>query len=216
MAGGGGGRPRGPWGSNGGGWPGGGPIGFPGGGPVVLGPGGRRGGYGGIDPSHSAGTATIAGDSGGDVMQVDDASSLEDTLARLRQRYALFFYMPEGVQPSSRTAVEVSWSAHAGRRYDMAEVRYRRVFQSGAEAGQAPGPALVTRTHTQSPSVIDDPETPADSKRRSAPVNEDSAGPRVNTITIDSGDSGTDATAGQAPSTTQKTGGWPRATKPPQ
>ncbi len=219
----GGGRPRGPWGSGGGGggWPGGGPIGFPGGGPVVLGPGRRGGGYG-MDPSHSAGTATIARDSGGDVMQVDDASSLEDTLARLRQRYALFFYMPEGSQPGDRATVEVALSGHAARTYEMAEIRYRRVFMSGAGASGPSGPALVTRTQQKAPSVIDDPADTSDSptiKRRSVPVNEDS-GPRVNSVTIDAPDSTPDQTASPTPSSTPgtKTGGWPRANqqKPPQ
>ncbi|MBV8831908.1 MAG: VWA domain-containing protein [Acidobacteriaceae bacterium] len=221
----GGGRPRGPWGSNGGGWPGGGPIGFPGGGPIVLGPGrGGGGGYGGMDRSHTAGTATIARDSGGDVMQVDDASALQDTLARLRQRYALFFYMPEGSQPGDRATVEVNLSGHAARQYEMAEIRYRRVFMSGMPSGEPSRPTLVTRTRQQAPTTIDDdsPATSTDSpapKHRSAPVNEDS-GPRINTVTPDSAgstsDSNTDSSSSPPPSA--KTGGWPRAgqPKPPQ
>ena len=88
--GGGGGQQRGPWG----GGPGigmGGPLGgiiFGGGGG-----GGRRypGGGGGGEQTKSAGTSEIARDSGGDSMSVDDASALEETLSRLRQRYALYF-----------------------------------------------------------------------------------------------------------------------------
>jgi hypothetical protein len=51
---------------------------------------------GGMAASHSAGTADIAKDSGGDVMEVDNASAFEDTLERLRQRYVLYFYWPPG------------------------------------------------------------------------------------------------------------------------
>src|SRR4051794_11401250 len=59
---------------------------------------GRRGGYGGrggngpviMGPhTKSAGTEEIARRSGGDSMPVDNASALDDTLARIRQRYAL-------------------------------------------------------------------------------------------------------------------------------
>ena len=66
-----------------GGYPGGGD----GGGPVIIG-----------SRTHSAGTSELARASGGDSMSVDDASALQDTLARLRQRYALHFYLPAGVQ----------------------------------------------------------------------------------------------------------------------
>jgi hypothetical protein len=37
----------------------------------------------------SAGTPTIAQQSGGDSMDVEDASAFEKTLARIRERYAL-------------------------------------------------------------------------------------------------------------------------------
>ena len=77
----------------------GGPLGG-----IIFGPrsgGNRYPGGGGMGGSHtkSAGTAEIARDSGGDSMSVNDASALEDTLARLRQRYTLYFNFPEGVQP---------------------------------------------------------------------------------------------------------------------
>lgn len=174
----GGGRPHGTWGS-GGGWPGG--IGFPGGGPVVL---GRRGpgGYGG-DPSHTAGTAEIARDSGGDVMRVDEASALEDTLMRLRQRYALYFYMPEGVTTSDHQTLQVELSHETRLRYQDAEIHYRRVYMAGNAAGERSGPAEVTHarplTAGDEPSLPGEQPTPAKGKR--AAVNDDS-GPVVNSI----------------------------------
>jgi VWFA-related protein len=96
---GGGGQPRGTWGSGGGGLGGG----LPG---VIFGPrggggmgGGRSPGGGGGGHTVSAGTAEIARESGGDSMSVNDASALEETLARLRQRYTLYFNLPDGVKP---------------------------------------------------------------------------------------------------------------------
>ena len=168
-------RPHGTWGG-GGGWPGGG-IGFPGGGgPVIL---GRRGpgGYG-ADQSHSAGTATIAQDSGGDTMRVDDAYALQDTLEKLRQRYTLYFYSPAGAQPVAARSIRVDLSQDAGLRYPNAEIHSRRVFMSGGTSG----PTVVTRAPgisdpDASPSVS---QAPSQSHGRRVAVNDDSA-PRVNT-----------------------------------
>jgi hypothetical protein len=72
---------NGPWGGGGGTWPGGGSR-WPGTGSRL--PGGVTVGRG--DPSHSAGTADIAADSGGDVVPVDRASAFEDTLATFRRK----------------------------------------------------------------------------------------------------------------------------------
>jgi VWFA-related protein len=74
----------------------------------------------------SAGTSEIARESGGDSMAVNDASAFEDTLARIRERYALFFYLPEGARPGEERSVEVGLSDAARQRYPGAEVRYRR------------------------------------------------------------------------------------------
>lgn len=78
--------------------------------------------------TRSAGTSEIAGQSGGDSMAVDDASAFENTLARIRQRYALYFYLPEGVKPGEERAIEVQLSDAARRRYPGAQVRYRRSY----------------------------------------------------------------------------------------
>jgi VWFA-related protein len=87
----------------------------------------RFGSYGGTQArTQSAGTAWIAKQSGGDSMSVNDASAFEDTLARIRERYALYFYLPEGAQPGNDRSVEVELSAAARHRYPGAEVRYRR------------------------------------------------------------------------------------------
>jgi hypothetical protein len=217
----GGGRRRGTWGSGGGGWPGGGGIGFPGSGPVIL---GRRGpgGYGGGDRSHSAGTAEIARDSGGDTIQVDEASALEDTLARLRQRYALYFYLPEASKGADKGAVKVDLSQDARLRYQDAEIHYRRVHMSGNDSGDSAEPTVVTRAQqpadmTPERVASEDHSTP---KHRSVAVNEDTE-PRVNTVGLDSDNSSQEAAPRPAqkstpPASSQQapaSGGWPRASQ---
>ena len=61
-------------------------------------------------------------------MAVDQASALEYTLARIRERYALYFYLPEGMKPGDERSVEVLLSDAARRRYPRAEIRYRRSY----------------------------------------------------------------------------------------
>jgi len=122
------------------------------------GPMGRPGGRGGRMGSHtqSAGTAEIARRSGGDSMQVDDADALATTLARIRQRYALHFYLPPNVRPGEERQVEVELTGAARRRYPDAEVRFRRTYvvpetpvvasaPTGAAPGQAPTQATQSR-----------------------------------------------------------------------
>lgn len=116
-----------------------GPLGRRPSGPVVLG-GSHLG---------SARTAEIARQSGGDTFNVDDASALENTLMRIRQRYALHFYLPEGVQPGQERNIEVELAANARRRYPDAEVRYRRVYLTPGGSRETPvssgAPEVITR-----------------------------------------------------------------------
>jgi VWFA-related protein len=113
------------WGNGGGGGLGG-PLGgiiFPRGGGGGY-PGGGRG-----EPHQSAGTSEIARDSGGDSMSVNDASALEETLERLRQRYTLYFNLPEDARGGRD--VEVDLAAEARRRFSDADVHYRRIRITG-------------------------------------------------------------------------------------
>jgi hypothetical protein len=122
----------------------GGPLGG-----IILGRRGGGGPYGGRGPggtggnrTQSAGTGEIVRRSGGDGMPVDDASALETTLARIRQRYALHFNLPDGVNPGEERAIEVSLADGAQQRYPGAELRYRRVYLAPtlmAGAGNARG-----------------------------------------------------------------------------
>ena len=207
--------PRGGGGGMGGGWPGGG-MGGPLGG-IIL---GRRGPYGGMGGggngpvimtrarTKSAGTEEIAKRSGGDSLRVDDASALETTLMRLRQRYALHFNLPEGVQPGQERNIEVELSDAARRRYPGSEVRYRRSYV-GQDGNRSSEPVMVSQTPSTSrqpaasPSASSSDDRPVQRRRRA--VNEDgSAVDKYETKPIP-----TDRSTGNSSS-----GGWRRADEP--
>jgi hypothetical protein len=173
-----------------GGYPGGG-LPWPGSGGVILGPRGGYGGHGGQVPgqmgSHtrSAGTSEIALDSGGDSMPAGDASALATTLARLRQRYALYFRMPAGAKPKQERTIEVALAPSARSRYTDSEVRYRKVYLTPSEID--PASAATESASTQSQGTTpqgastEPPAPPAatpapTAKRRT--VLDDSGGPR--------------------------------------
>ena len=88
----------------------------------------RFGSYQRYSRTQSAGTSEIANQSGGDAMAVDQAAAFEQTLERIRERYALYFYLPEGMRASEEHSVEVLLTDAARRRYPGAEVRYRRSY----------------------------------------------------------------------------------------
>jgi VWFA-related protein len=85
-------------------------------------------GYRTAPHTQSAGTSEIATQSGGDSMSVDQGSAFEQTLARIRERYALYFYLPDGAPSAEARSVEVQLSDAARRRFPRAEVRYRRSY----------------------------------------------------------------------------------------
>lgn len=127
-------------GGGGGNWP------FPGGGgngPVVMG-----------NRTRSAGTAEIARDSGGDSYNVDDGEALENTMSRIRQRYALYFQVPPGVRAGEERRIEVALSGTAARRHAGAELRYRRSYTSGAstEGNATDVPPVEVSSSSPSPS----------------------------------------------------------------
>jgi VWFA-related protein len=170
---------RGGGGQRPGGWGGGGGLGGGLGG-IILGP--RRGsgypggGGAGGQQTKSAGTAEIARDSGGDSMSVNDTGALEQTLARLRQRYTLYFSLPEGVQPGQEGNIQVDLTPETRRRFSDAEVRYRRAFMPPT-SGRDDKPIQVTRapgdgSSSSAAGSAADSSAPAVHRRRVA-VNED-------------------------------------------
>ena len=222
--GGGGGYP----GGGGGGYPGGGPLGGPLGGIIF----GRRGGYGSPYPgggggypgggqgggfgTRSAGTEEIARESGGDSMPVDDASALEETLQRIRQRYALHFYLPEGVRAGEERNIELALAGSAMRRYPGADVRYRRSYYApanGAPGSSTPGnvsgdpaPVVVSRSGSGgSPDNSDDQDRP---RLRRRPGVSQTGSSREGPLR---GDSSGTADSSADPSNSSTNGGWRKA-----
>ena len=172
---------------NGGGGPGvggGGPLGG-----VIF---GRRNPYpsggGGRGPNsagghtQSAGTSQIARDSGGDSMSVDDAYGLQTTLQRLRQRYALYFYLPTGVRPGEERSITVDLADAANRRYPGAEVRYRRVYLSPDGSKSSGDSNVITRRQSAPGSDSGDSDGPPTLRRRPAVSDASNDGPRVSII----------------------------------
>jgi VWFA-related protein len=96
--------------------------------------------------TQSAGTAEIAKQSGGDTMDVDQGAAFEHTLARIRERYALYFYLPDGVQPRESSTVEVELSSAARHRYPQAEIHYRRSYlaPNGSSDTERPKPIQIS------------------------------------------------------------------------
>lgn len=173
-----GGRVPGGTGRSGGGMP------IPGGGTIGGGPNGRL---------QSAGTREIAEGSGGDSLPVDDASALENTLAGIRQRYALHFLEPPGTRAGQERQIDVQLIAATRRHYPNAELRFRTVYiAQGVAAGtvEPEVPVEVTSTTPSAPTASS-PNRPAastpseptlqPSSRRRVAVDEStgSRGPKV-------------------------------------
>jgi VWFA-related protein len=199
------------------------PGGWPGQGGVII---GRRRGpvITSGDHTRSAGTARIARESGGESVPVDDPGALESALESIRQRYSLFYSLPEG--STGPRFVEVTLAAGARRRYPDADVRYRR----GSQAGEAPsGPMSVSRAPAAAPPPLPPPdeetgwrrEEPAGARRRPA-ISEPSRGagpmvkdpdPRPEAAGKPAGEARPAATkAEDAPA--PSAGGWRRVTDP--
>jgi len=142
-----------------GGYPGGGAPGGPLGGIIFGSPrrypgGGYPGGQTG-SRTQSAGTREIALASGGDSMRVDDAYALQDTLARIRQSYAVYFALPSGVRAGDEREIDLELAETALARYPGAEVRYRRNYYAPVSSEDS----VVTQTAPGS-APADDPDRP--------------------------------------------------------
>jgi VWFA-related protein len=194
----------------GGGYPGGGGIGGLGG--IIFGR--QRGGYpgGGGYGSHtqSAGTREIALRSGGDSMPVDDSYALENTLERIRQRYALNFYLPQGVRPGEERHITLELADAARNRYPGADIRYRQSYYApaGAVTGGSSAPEVVT-SGNQAPS---DPDRPV-MRRRTAVSQPDSTdgGPLIH----DSGSASSAPAGAPQPAAPQTGSGAPQPQSAP-
>ncbi len=117
----------------------------------------------------SAGTAEISRASGGDSMSIDDASAVEDTLARIRHSYALYFNAPEGVKQGETRNVEVVLVGNAAGRYGNAELLYRESYVV-SDGGTTSGPSFedeaptVTRRNPASQPQVEVDDEQADTE----------------------------------------------------
>jgi len=96
---------------------------------------------------------------------VDDSYALENTLSRIRQRYALFFNLPAGARRGEKRAIEISLTDALRQRYPSAEVRYRRLYLAPVDGGPRDGEPT---TRTQAP--LDGPSANRDVSPRRRPV----------------------------------------------
>ena len=166
-------------------------------------------------------------------MPISGASAFQDTLERLRQRYALHFYWPEGATDPERRTVVVSLAHSTGAHYVGSEVRYRRAYIANAGMRHAGGLVEVSREADptdgegkrssrptlaagQSSDLVDD-QVQTQSRRRVA-VNERSQ-PVVNAIDVEPEKQDGETTAPPTPTATNeaqpspapaKRGGWRR------
>ena len=146
----------------GGGWGGLGTIVLGGGGGVSLG------------RLSSAGTAEIARASGGDSMAVDGASALETTVARLRQRYALYFNLPAGARQGQQRRINITLAGDGARRHPDAELRYRQNYLAPVSNDSDPNVTVISEAKPDAP-ASNAPERPALRRR---PVGDGTGGGR--------------------------------------
>jgi hypothetical protein len=142
-------------------------------------------------------------------LSVDDASALENTLARIRQRYALHFLVPPDAKPSQERNIEVALADSARRRYPDAEIRYRHTyFTSDAPrpAVSSPDQSVVVVQMPAESRTTDSDSAPSSNGRRRRAVNEDG------TPIGGAADSGVVNPNPNSTSTPQ--GGWPRTDNP--
>lgn len=207
IPGGGGGYPPTGRGRSGGGWGGLGTIilgggGYPGGGY----PGGGRGGGGGgvsLGRMKSAGTAEIAQASGGESMPVDSAAALETTVARLRQRYALYFNLPAGARQGQSRRIHVALAGTGATRYPNAELRYRQNYLAPMSNDSDPNVTVISETKPDAPAANSE-DRPIFRRR---PVGDGTGGGRGPNPQVGASERPIPAPAPTAPST----GGWRRA-----
>jgi hypothetical protein len=101
-------------------------------------------------------------------MNIDDTYAFQNTLSRIRQRYALHFLEPAGSKSGEERRIEVLLTAAALRRHSDADLRFRSIYYASGN-GSAPvdGPVVSSTSTTE--------ETPATrsstagSSRESAP-----------------------------------------------
>lgn len=182
-------------------------------GPRFPGGGGTRTGGGGGPViitgrgTSSAGTDRVAEQSGGDHMSVDQASALEDTLLRLRQRYALHFNLPDGVREGQQRDIQITLAASARNRYPDADLRYRRNYTSRDSNSSTPAEVTQDAAPPAPPSPAADEESPARRAPRRPRVSDPGSGATAGPMIDRDPNAAAAAGSTTAPA---NTGGWRR------
>lgn len=193
------------------GWPGGGGgWGWPGD-PGGSWPGGGGGGVYG-SRTQSAGSREIAERSGGDAMEIYAPEVLETMLARIRQRYALHFLLPDGVAAGSER-IDVQLSEQARRRYPDARLRFRRAVSSGLPSDAEP--VVISQSPADSdPDPAPASESTAQKPRRRVAVNDGSGSSRGPVIATESGSGTATSSPATSPAATQSAPAAQETTSP--
>lgn len=134
---------------------------FPGGGPAAN------------SRLQSAGTSVIAHESGGDSLRVDESSALDTTLSRLRQRYSLYFSVPEGAREGQQRAIDIQLTASAARRYPGTGLNYRGNYRAAANR------STPSEVDPDEPATTTVTKAPPAARRRPAGETYGSAGPAI-------------------------------------
>jgi hypothetical protein len=142
-------------------------------------------------------------------MPVDGAYALEDTLRRIRQRYALHFNLPAGARGGDQRSISVALSDAAVRRYPYADLRYRReyVVPSGVTPSRGSSDPTVI---SQAP--VSDPDRPV--QRRRGVSQSDGDSPVPNLSRPDAVDPAA-STSAAPPASSQPSAQQPPAQQPP-
>jgi hypothetical protein len=196
---------------NGGGWGGLGTIilgggGYPGGGY----PGGGGGGGVSMGRTRSAGTAEIAQASGGESMPVDSAAALETTVARLRQRYALYFNLPPGARQGQQRRIQVALAGNGAIRYPNAELRYRQNYLAPMSNDSDPNVTVISEAKPEAPAPSGAPSTNERPGLRRRPVGDGTGGGRGPNPQVGASEEPPVAPAAE-PAARTSSGGWRKA-----
>jgi VWFA-related protein len=119
---------------------------------------------------HSGATPRIARASGGDSMDVANASSLEDTLERLRQSYALYFNAADASGGQQRN-IDIRLAGSAASRHPNAQLIYRGSYNA-VEGATTSAPDTGVGDIPTAPPTVSTNDDPAPRMKRRPAVNE--------------------------------------------
>jgi hypothetical protein len=128
-----------------------------------------------------AGSPDIARASGGDSLSVNDGSAVQSILERIRQRYTVYFHLPEDMDPKGGLQLDLTDAAR--RRHPDASLQYRQIGLA-TDSGR---PGLISRVAAHPPTGDDSASAQTDSASTDSPATphrrpgvSDSSGTQVN------------------------------------